>query len=398
MEAALSRVVEYVNRESPAIVHRRRLLHAMPELAFREVQSAEFVAGALRSCGLHPETGIAGTGLTARLRFARPGPTVLLRADMDALPVCESTGLEYASRNQGRMHACGHDGHMAIMLGVAGALADLAASEAGQALGGSVLFVFQPAEEGQGGAEPMVRSGLMDGVDYCLAGHIWPDLDEGLVGVRTGPIMASVLSFEVVITGKGGHGSQPHLCSDALDAAAQLTCALQHIVSRRIDPMLPAVLTVASLNAGDTHNVIPQTARLSGCARAFQPETMEAFTRHIGQIAQGICASVGVTCEVTCTQDDGPVVNDAFVAEAVARAAGRVAGADRVVEPAMSLAGEDFSRYLHYAPGCMVFLGAGFAGAKPLHSPEFLFHDELVLPQGVKVFCASALELLASGE
>lgn len=397
MDALLAKVTEYVDRESPAIVRKRRLLHSVPELAFQEVQSARLVAEALRSIGLSPTTGIAGTGVSARLDFARPGRTVLLRADMDALPVCENTGLDYASRHEGVMHACGHDGHVAMVLGAAGALAALAASEAGRELGGSVLFVFQPAEEGQGGAAPVVESGLMSGVDYCLAGHIWPDLEEGLIGVRPGPLMASVLFFEIVITGRGGHGSQPHLCSDALDAAAQLACALQHIVSRRVNPMLPAVLTVASLNAGDTHNVIPQTARLSGCARAFQPEVMQSFTHHIDQIAHGICASVGVACEVQYKMDDGPVVNDAFVANAVAKAAGQVVGPDKVVEPAMSLAGEDFSRYLQHAPGCMIFIGAGFPGASPLHSPEFTFNDERILPEGAKVFSAAVLELLASG-
>lgn len=394
MTSALAAVLTQVDGKARAITDMRRALHAIPETAFAEHKTSAFVAKALSGFGLTPATGIAGTGVTARLNFSRPGPTVLLRADMDALPVCEATGLAYASGHKGRMHACGHDGNMAMVLGAAAALSALAKDERGKELCGSVLFVFQPAEEGQGGAAPLVASGIMDGVDYCLAGHIWPELDEGLVGVREGPLMASVHMFEIDITGRGGHGSQPHLCPDALDAAAQLACALQHIVSRRVDPMLPAVLTVGSLQAGDTHNVIPRTARLTGCARAFHPQVAQAFEGQVRQIAEGICASVGVSCRVAWRADDGPLVNDAFVADTVRRATLRFLDAGRVVEPAMSMAGEDFSRYLALAPGCMLFFGSGFPGAAPLHSPEFNFADETVLPLGTKVFCASALELL----
>ena len=272
------------------VVDVRRALHQIPELGFAEYTTSARLEKELVALGLCVSTGIAGTGLTARLSFAKPGPTVLLRADMDALPLHEETGLPFASCHQETMHACGHDGHMAMVLGAARALCRLRDITDGAMLCGNVLFLFQPAEENLGGAAPMVEAGVMDGVDFCLAAHIWPGIDEGTVGVKPGRLMASMDRFDITLRSKGGHGSQPHLCNDVVDAAAQLTCALHHVVSRRIDPQEPAVLSIGTLQAGEACNVLPETAFISGCARAFSRAIRSSWAGHIRQIIEGICA------------------------------------------------------------------------------------------------------------
>lgn len=377
------------------IISSRRFLHQIPELAFEEFKSAAFVADTLLKLGFEPRCNIAGTGITADLHFPKPGPRLLIRADMDALPVQEATGLPFASTHNGRMHACGHDGHTAMLLGTARALKELSLIEAGAALGGSVRFLFQPAEEAIGGAGPMVQAGVLEGVHACLAAHIWPPIPEGAIGVRRGPLMAATDRFEITLTGTGGHGAQPHLCTDALDAAVQLAGALQRVVGRRINPLLPAVLTVACIQAGDTYNVIPQTALLKGSARAFQSEVRDVWEKHIVQITRGISESMGVAYDVNYMPGHGPVCNDADVTALVGKAAARVLSPAHVVEPDMTLTGEDFSVYQETVPGCMFFVGAGKDGGKPLHHPGFTF-DESILLTGVRVFCEAALELLTT--
>ncbi len=386
-------LADLVAQSSAYVVDIRRALHQIPEIGFAEHQTSARIVAELRDMGLQPASGIAGTGVVARLAFPNPGPTVMLRADMDALPVREETGLAYASTHPDAMHACGHDGHMAMVLGAARVLTRLSGSPVSRNLGGTVLFLFQPAEENLGGAEPMIAHGVMDGVDYCLAAHIWPGVPEGCVGVRSGALMASMDRFDITLHGRGGHGSQPHKLTDVVDAAAQLACALQHVVSRRIDPMEPAVLSIGSLHAGDTYNVLPETAFLSGCARAFSREVRASWAGHIRQIAEGVCASCGVTCDITFLRGDGPVINDAFVTERVRAAACASVGAERVIQPEPVMAGEDFSRFQEVAPGCMLFLGSGTPECAPLHHPRFCF-NEAILPTGVTIFCTTILDLL----
>ena len=375
------------------VVDARRALHQIPEIGFAEHRTSALLAEELAALGLRASTGIAGTGLTARLSFANPGPTVLLRADMDALPLHEETGLPFASRNQGAMHACGHDGHMAMVLGAARSLCLLRDSADGAKLHGNVLFLFQPAEENLGGAAPMVEAGVMDGVDFCLAAHIWPGLAEGTVGVKSGRLMASMDRFDITLKGQGGHGSQPHVCNDVVDAAAQLTCALHHVVSRRIDPLEPAVLSIGTLQAGEACNILPETAFLSGCARAFSREIRSSWAGHIRQITEGICNSAGIQYDITFLRGDVPVLNDPFVAARVRESAAAVVGEGRITEPEPTMAGEDFSRFMEHAPGCLFFLGSGRSEGAPLHSPRFTFNED-ILGIGVEVFCRTIVDLL----
>lgn len=371
----------------------RRTLHRIPELAFAEHKTAAVIAGALREMGYAPVTGLAGTGITARLDFGGQGPTLMLRADMDALPVAEETGFAFASEHEGRMHACGHDGHMAMLLGTAKALKTLRDSPAAAELSGSVLFVFQPAEESMGGARPMVDEGLLEDVDQCLAMHIWPDLPEGCVGLKDGPLMAAMDRFEVHITATGGHGAQPHLCTDALDAAARLARALNQ-VCRRVDPLKPAVLTLGCIQAGDTYNVIPSKALLKGSARCFDEDVRKTWEERINAEAEAVCLATGTSCELRFLRGHGAVVNDPAVTEAARRAAERAVGAQRVVPAVMTLTGEDFSVYQERVPGCMMFLGSGAEGGMPLHNPGFCF-NEAILADGVRVFCEYVAEYLA---
>lgn len=375
------------------IISSRRALHAIPETAFTEHKTSAYIAETLHTLGYSPVTGIAGTGITATLRFAGPGPCLMIRADMDALLVKEETGLPFASCHEGRMHACGHDGHMAMVLGAARVLSKLASGEEGKRLGGSVMFLFQPAEEAMGGAQPMIDSGVLEGVDRCLATHIWPALAEGCVGLREGPLMAAMDRFEIHLKGTGGHGAQPHLGTDALDAAAQLGCALQHIVSRRVNPLLPAVLSITCLRAGETYNVIPETALLMGSARAFHPEVRDAWAGHIEAVAEGITRGTGVSHELRFLRGHGPVLNDAEMTARMQLAAVRAVGSTNVVVPDMTMAGEDFSVYQEHLPGCLFFLGAGREDSLPLHNPGFHFNEE-ILVAGTRVFCEAAMEYL----
>ncbi len=375
------------------IIKVRQHLHAIPELGFAENKTAAFVSAELRALGFTPKEGVAHTGVVARLDFARPGPLIMLRADMDALPVTEETGLPFASAHAGQMHACGHDGHMAMLLGVASVFSRLRQSKAAASLKGSLLFVFQPAEESPGGAEPMIAEGVLNGVDYCLGAHIWPDVPLGKAGVKEGYLMAALSRFEITLRGKGGHGSQPDLCNDVICAASELTLALQQVVSRRIDPLSPAVLTVGALNAGHTYNVLPSEAKLMGCARTFDKQIYHDLESHVRQITAGVAKGAGLGSDIFYEASHGAVNNDPFVTRVVREAAAHVLGADNVIEPALSMAGEDFACYQEKVPGCLFFLGSGVPGAHPLHNPHFTF-PEKILVNGVKIFCRAALSLL----
>ena len=259
-------IKEMVQEQKDLIINSRRDLHRIPEPAYTEEKTSLYVAEYLNREGLKVETGIAQYGVVGLMETGKPGATLMIRSDMDALPITEETGLPFASTHEGAMHACGHDGHMAMVLGAATVLGKIKNN-----LKGNIKFIFQPAEEGPGGAKPMIDAGVMEDprVDYSVGCHVWPDIPEETLGVRPGPIMAAMDRFDIEIIGKGGHGAMPHLCVDALEVGSQIINALQRIVSRHMNPLNPSVVTVGSFHAGSTFNVIPGEAHMCGTTRTF---------------------------------------------------------------------------------------------------------------------------------
>ncbi len=380
--------------ESHIIAH-RRALHAIPETGFEERCTAAYVAETLSGLGLPVRTGIATTGVTALLDTGLEGPVVMLRADMDALPVTEATGLPFASRHEGRMHACGHDAHMAMLLGAAEMLSAIVREEPGR-LRGKVLFLFQPAEEGPGGAAPMIAEGVLDEpkVDVCLGAHVWPSLPVGTVGVKPGPLMAAMDRFELAVHGRGGHAATPHLCVDALETATQVVGALQRVVSRMTDPLEPVILTIGELHAGTAYNVIPGEAHMAGTVRTFSPDVRAAWEDRIRTVADGVCAAMGATATLDFHYCHGPVINTPRVAEVVRRAVVEARGEQAVTTPTPTLGGEDFSCFLERIPGCFFFVGCG--GDVPIHNPRFDL-DERCLALGAETFVRAALLFTEGG-
>ncbi len=383
-------VRERVSRCRDDVIKIRRDLHRIPETAFEEKNTSAYVARCLNETGVSVRTGMARQGVVGLLETGVSGPNLLIRADMDALPVTEETGLPFASTHRQTMHACGHDGHMAMVLGAARVLGELK----GQ-LKGSITFVFQPAEEGPGGAKPMIEEGVMENphTDYAVGCHLWPGIPEGTIGVRAGPFMAAMDRFDIAIIGRGGHGAMPHQCVDALDTGVQVVNALQRIVSRQMNPLSPCVITVGQFHAGTAFNIIPSRAELTGTTRTFDRNLWTSWPSRMETIVRGVCASMGAAYELNYTQGYPPLVNDAFMAQVVRECAEDVVGHEQVVEPEPTMGGEDMAFYLERAKGCFFFLGAGYEGGAPLHSPRFDF-SEAVLARGVETFCRVALRLL----
>ncbi len=375
---------------APELVRFRRDLHQIPEAGLAEHKTAAYIAEHLHQLGLEVHTGLAGTGIKAVLRTGRPGPTLLYRADMDGLPIQEQTGHAWASTHPGMMHACGHDGHMAMSLGAAALLSSLI-----DQLHGNMVFLFQPAEEGPGGAKPMIQAGALENpqVDEALAFHLWPDLDLCCIGIRSGPLMAAMNRFQITILGQGGHAAMPHKCVDALDVGVQVVNALQRLVSRKISPLHPAVLTVASFQAGSAFNVIPAQAQIAGTTRTFDQETWNSWPGQIEQVVAGVCASMGAKYKLESTTGFAPLVNDPEVSERMRRIAAHVVPEECIRKPEQTMGGEDMSFILEKIPGCYVFLGIGREGQAALHSPNFDF-DEAVLPLGMELAVRYAVHTL----
>jgi amidohydrolase len=367
----------------------RRELHQQPELAFAETRTAARVAALLETSGLDVRTGVGGTGLLARARGESRAPTVLLRADMDGLPIQEDSTAPYASRVPGVMHACGHDGHVAMAATAARALA-------ARGLAGNVRVLFQPAEEGEGGAQAVVRDGGLDGVDVVLGVHLWNELPVGTIGVKAGPLMAAVDRLRIVIRGRGGHGAKPHRAADPIVAAAQVVTALQTIVAREVSPVEPAVVTIGSVHGGQAFNVIPDEVILTGTVRTFDAALRRSMPERIGRVAGGVAAALQCRAEVEVKTGNPAVVNDAGVAEVARRAARRVVGEARVVSPEPTMGGEDMAVYFERVPGCFVFVGSSNAARgldQPHHSPRFDF-DEDALAVGCEFLLAAAEEAI----
>jgi amidohydrolase len=382
-----------VTDQKDLIVNLRRDLHRIPETAYTEKKTSAYVANYLNKLQLEVKTGIARYGVVGLMKTDRPGPTLMIRADMDALPLKEDTGLAFASEHEGAMHACGHDAHMAMVLGAATVL-----SKIKDKLTGNIKFLFQPAEEGPGGAKPMIEAGMMESpkVDYCIGCHVWPDIPEGTIGVRSGPFMAAMDRFDIKIKGKGGHGAMPHLCVDALEVGTQVVNALQRIVSRHMDPLEPTVVTIGTFQAGTAFNIIPGEAELSGTARTFNPQTWNTWEARIEKVVRGVCESMGSDYELSYSQGYPVTINDESMAEIVRRCAAKVVGEDRVVVPQKTMGGEDFAYYLQRSQGCYFALGVGREGAAAVHHPSFDFNEDVML-LGVETHCRFGIDLLKGG-
>jgi hippurate hydrolase len=367
------------------IVALRRDIHREPELGFDTEKTAKKVLAALDGLPLDIETGVARNGIVATLRGGG-GPTVALRADMDALPIEEETGLPFSSEIEGRMHACGHDGHTSMLVGAAHALSGMR-----DRLDGTVKFVFQPAEEGGGGGRVMVDEGVADDVASIFALHLWPGLPFGEVATKAGPIMAAADAFEMEIIGLGGHGAMPHLAADAVVIAAQVVTALQTVVSREVDPVEPAVLTVGEIGAGTAFNIIPQKARLGGTVRTLNSDLRERMPGRMEAVASGVAKGMRGDANLDYTFSYPVTVNDKGAAGYALGVAEELFGEQSVQElPNPSMTAEDFAFFLEKVPGAFIWLGVG-EDVSGLHTPQFAF-DEEVLPRGSALLAALALE------
>ncbi|MDA8343897.1 MAG: amidohydrolase [Thermaerobacter sp.] len=369
----------------------RRHLHANPETSFNERETARYVFDQLASFGLRPYHPTP-TSVVASIEGVFSGRCLAIRADMDALPITEETGLPFASQTPGAMHACGHDGHTAMLLGAAKVLSALRGE-----LQGEVRLLFQHAEElFPGGAQEMVDAGVLDGVDMVIGTHLWLPLTSGRIGIAAGPLTAAPDTFSIEVLGRGGHAAQPHLTVDPVPLAAQIILALQQLVSREADPLRPAVLSVTQVHAGTADNVIPDRVTLGGTVRTFDEDVRKLFERRIGEVAEGLCAAFGATCTHRYQRGYRPIRNDAAVSAALAAALREVLGEEVVEEAVPSMVGEDFSAYQQRVPGCFFWLGSRNEAkgiVYPHHHARFTI-DEDVLETGVAAFVGAALHLL----
>ena len=380
-----------------ALVATRRDLHQHPELGFQETRTSTLVAERLQSLGYQVKTGVGQTGVVA-VKWVGGGGSgggqgkcVMLRADMDALPVEEANELPYKSTHPGRMHACGHDGHVAIGLEVARRLARLS-------LPGAVKFAFQPAEEISNGAQAMIRDGVLDAprVDAAFGIHLWNDLPVGTIGIMPGPVMASVDEFEITILGRGGHAAAPHQTIDPVLIAAHVVTGLQSLVSRRRNPFEEGVVSVTQVSAGHAFNVIPGRADLRGTVRTFGGKFFEEAQRLVEEAAQGIAGAFGASAEVRYRRLSGPMANDEKMTALMKGVGEEIVGKERVIGGVRTMGGEDMSYFLRQVPGCFAFVGSAPPGKKasPHHSPTFDI-DEEALVIGADLLARTAVTYLS---
>jgi len=371
----------------------RQEIHRHPELGFEEVRTAGLIQKELNEIGLEVRTGIAETGVVAVLNGEGPGPVVLARFDMDALPITEETGASYASVNNGVMHACGHDGHVAIGLTVARIL-----SKRHNELNGSVKFIFQPAEEGLGGAKRMVDEGVLEDPkpDVCLALHLWNEKPVGWLGITSGPAMAASETFRVRVTGKGGHGAAPHYSIDPILAAAQVINALQSIVSRNVPPLESAVVTITSIHGGEAFNVIPPEVLLKGTIRTFDSSVRDLVLQRFREIVTGVSQTMGCGVDLELKSITPAVINDATITNQVKDVASSLLPEFSIHSSTRTMGSEDMAYMMEDIPGCYFFVGSSNA-EKELdashHHPRFDF-DEDVLPYAAGLMAASVASFL----
>lgn len=376
---------------NPSLVAVRRDLHQHPEIAFEEHRTAGVIEAHLRDLGLEPRR-VAGTGVTADIKGGKPGRTVMIRADIDALPITETTGAAYASLTPGRMHACGHDGHTSVALHAATILARHAAD-----LPGTYRLVFQPAEETVGGATRVIAENVMDGVDRVIGLHLWNSLPAGTIAVSAGPIMAAPDAFTITIHGSGGHAAIPHETIDPVVAAAHVITALQTIVSRETDPQKASVVTIATVIAGEgAHNIIPSTAELRGTLRTFDAALRERLRDRIAFLVTHTALGLGARASIEFHHGPPPVTNDAELTEQFKRVARDVAGPDRVTPAVPVMGGDDMAEYLVMRPGVYFWVGSSDPATgkdRPHHHPGFDIDDERALPVALEALTLGAIDL-----
>ncbi len=394
VQALEARMLSTLQAQQAAMEQDYRSLHAIPELAFQEHETSAYLSDVLRSMGLSP-TPTAGTGLVLSLPHAGDGPTVLLRADMDGLPIQEHGSNDPISTHQGCMHACGHDGHMAALLGLARAVT---AMGAGELLPGRIVLLFQPAEEQVSGASRIVDEGVLDRlhVDCVLGLHLWSGLPEGHLVIPDTSVMGSTDRFEIILRGKGGHGAMPQQAKDAILGAAHLVVALQSLVSREVDPLCPGVVTVGRLEAGSAHNIIAHRAELFGTIRAADPATRHLLLRRVEEMSNALATGFGLEAQVTMGGGNPPLINHPAVARLL-RAAARCAGIPGPAEHGpVTLGAEDFAIYLEHRPGAFMLLGMGDADSAtdtPHHNPRFRLLPR-ILPVAAELLLRGAIRLM----
>ncbi len=388
---------EQIRAREAEWIARRRDLHQHPELGFEEVRTAGIVAAELTRLGLEVQTGVGQTGVVGLLEGDAAGPTVLVRADMDALPVQEENTVEYASQSPGKMHACGHDGHTTIALAVAEVL-----SAHRPAMAGRVKFVFQPAEEIGRGAQAMIDANVLANPvpDVALGLHLWNEVPIGSVALIDGPMMAAAGDFSIRITGRGGHGGLPHEAQDPIVAASQIITALQTIVSRNVRPTEVAVVSVTEFKAGDSFNVIPPDARLRGTIRAFGTEVIGLLEQRLRAIAEGVAGALGCTADVHVEQLTLPVVNSPDVNARLRGVFSKVAPEIAIIDDYRTMAAEDMSYFLDAVPGTFFFVGSANPDREldyPHHHPRFDF-DEAAIPLAVELMASAVAAYVLPGD
>ena len=360
----------------------RRHFHRYPELSFKEFNTAETISQHLDKFGIVHKKGVGKTGIVGEINFG-PGPAIALRADMDALPIQEENNLDYKSLNDGVMHACGHDGHMAILLGAANAL-----SKNSKLKKGTVRFIFQPAEEGLGGAKYMIEDGCLDKVDEIYGLHLWNYQLYGEVGIKDGPVMASADLFDIEVSGKGGHGATPQGTVDAIVVASNLVTMLQTIVSRNTNPLESTVLSIGKIKGGHNFNIISDKVHMSGTTRAYTEENRTLIKQRMKEVIEGVSKSFGADIKLNYKDGYPPTVNHSSQVEKVLEAASSVV-ASGAKNPYLSMGGEDFSYYLQNKPGCFFFVGSAPNENEILSTPHHCSHfniDERALLVGASVY------------
>lgn len=378
-------------RIEPNLIAIRRDIHAHPELGFEEVRTAGVVASELERLGIPHQTGVGRTGVVGLIEGGRPGPVLAIRADMDALPILEKTGLPFASTKEGLMHACGHDIHTTTLLGVAAVLKDLAPQ-----LAGTVKLVFQPAEEGLGGMQAMLDDGVMDNprIDLALGFHNHPDMAAGTFGFVRGPTLAASDRFDITVRGKSGHAAYPHTTVDPLVAAAYLVTQLQTVVTREVNAMHPGVVTVGAIQGGTTYNIIPNSCLIKGTVRTLHVRARDVAEAAIKRFAEGMTGTMRVTCEVSYRRGVPPLVNDDRVLDPTVRAVRAQFGDAVITQGEANLGGEDFALMAERVPGFQLRIGSSQPGRRDrLHNSAYQ-PDEACIGYGVQALSRAALELL----